>query len=164
MRSRALAIVVALSKNRVIGKNGSLPWHVPEDLRRVKSLTMGHTLVMGRRTFESIGKPLPGRRMIVVTRGTELPVGIERASGLDEALEMALTDSMPFLFGGQAIYEQGLARATHLFLTRVDREVEGDTYFPEFDVAEWNVVRETHVEPYSDVRFVDLERRVSLAR
>ena len=155
---RSLALVAALSTNRVIGKDGALPWHVPEDLRRVKTLTMGHTLIVGRRTFESIGKPLPGRRIVMVSRHSQAPEGIEVASSLDAALEMAAADPMPFLFGGQAIYEQGMPRVSHMYLTCVDRYVDGDTYFPEFDAADWSTARDELVVGYTDVRFVDLVR------
>ena len=124
----------------------------------MKALTIGHTLIMGRRTFESIGRPLPGRRIVMVSGRASAPEGIEVADSLTQALEMAVADPMPFLFGGQAIYEQGMAYVSHMYLTRVDRQVEGDTYFPEFDASAWNITRDELVAGYTDVRFVDLVR------
>lgn len=162
MSVRSLGLVVALSSNGVIGRDGGLPWHVPEDLRRVKALTMGHTLIMGRRTFESIGRPLPGRRTVVVSRTFVPPDGVHCASTLQAALELASTDTMPFLFGGAAIYAEGLPLVTHMYLTRIDRVVQGDTYFPEFDAAQWHTSADVLVPGYTDVRFVDLVRVDSL--
>jgi dihydrofolate reductase len=138
-----LTLVVAMSRERVIGRAGGLPWHEPEDLKHFKRVTMGHALVMGRRTFESIGRPLPGRRMIVITRRAELalPPGIERAADLSAALALAReTDPAPCVIGGGEIYAQALPLATRLELTLVDRAVEGDTYFPAFDAQEWREV------------------------
>lgn len=157
---KPLALISALSRNHVIGRDGDLPWSVPEDLRRVKKITMGHTLIMGRRTFESIGRPLPGRPITVVSRSMAPLAGITIVPSLGEAIDEAQSrDALPFLFGGAAIYGEGLARVTHMFLTRIERDVQGDTYFPAFDAADWTVVHDELVPGYSDVRFVDMMRK-----
>jgi dihydrofolate reductase len=154
----SISIIAALSNNNVIGRNNALPWHLSADLKRFKALTMGHTLVMGRKTFESIGQPLPGRRTVVVTRGDF------RADGVDVVhnLQDALTDGA-FICGGAEIYAQSLERADRMYLTRVHVDVEGDAFFPEFDdVTEWKLVDAEHCEadekneyPYS---FLTYER------
>jgi dihydrofolate reductase len=137
-----LALVVAMARNRGIGLGGRLPWHLPEDLRRFKALTMGHAVIMGRKTHESIGRPLPGRRNIVVTRSGRSFAGCETAACLEAAVKLAReTDPMPMVIGGAELYAQALPYATHLFLTRIERDVEADTYFPAFDEAEWEEVR-----------------------
>lgn len=138
-----LTLVVAMNPERVIGRAGGLPWHEPEDLKHFKRVTMGHALVMGRRTFESIGRPLPGRRMIVISRraALDLPPGVERAADLSSALALAReTDAAPCVIGGGEVYTQALPLATRLELTIVDRAVEGDTYFPAFDAQQWREV------------------------
>jgi dihydrofolate reductase len=150
-----LALVVALAKNRGIGLRGRLPWHLPEDLRRFKALTWGHALIMGRKTHESIGRPLPGRRNIVVTRSGAAFPGCETARSLDEALALARqSDVMPMLIGGAELYAQALPLATHLFLTRVERDVEADVFFPDFAEAEWREVRREAVDGVTFLEFV----------
>jgi dihydrofolate reductase len=154
----SISIIAALSNNNVIGRNNALPWHLSADLKRFKALTMGHTLVMGRKTFQSIGRPLPGRRTVVVTRGDF------RADGVDvvHSLQDALADGA-FICGGAEIYAQSLERADRMYLTRVHVDVEGDAFFPEFDdVTEWKLVDAEHCEadekneyPYS---FLTYER------
>jgi dihydrofolate reductase len=131
-------VIVAVAENGVIGRAGKLPWHLPEDLRRFKRLTMGHTIIMGRRTWESIARPLPGRRMIVVSRrpgyktGTE---GVEAAGNLDDALRIASAsgEEEAFVIGGAELYRESLQRAERIHLTFIHAEVEGDTYFPQVD-------------------------------
>lgn len=155
---RDLALIVALARNRGIGLRGALPWHLPEDLKRFKALTMGHALLMGRKTHQSIGRPLPGRRNVVITRGQGAFEGCERAGSLDEALALVAADPLPFVIGGAELYAQALPRVTHLFLTELDREVEADTFFPPLDAAEWREVsREPGAAP--GVTFVALLRR-----
>ena len=153
-----LALVVAMARNRGIGLEGRLPWRLPEDLKRFKALTMGHALIMGRKTHESIGRPLPGRRNIVVTRSGASFAGCETAVSLEAAMRLAReTDPMPMVIGGAELYAQALPYATHLYLTRVDRDVEADTYFPGLVEAEWEQVRQ---EPVSEgVSFLELVRR-----
>jgi dihydrofolate reductase len=127
-----LALIVAVARNGVIGREGGLPWHVSEDLKHFKNTTSGHAIIMGRKTYESIGRPLPKRRNIVVTRQSDLEIpGCERAQSLDEAIALArTTDPCPFIIGGASIYEEALPMATELHVTTIDREVEGDTHFP----------------------------------
>lgn len=155
-----LAIVVALGKNRVIGRAGALPWHLPEDLRHFREVTLGHAVLMGRRTYESIGRPLPKRRNIVVSRSESFRAdGCEVFATLDEALRSAHTsDEEPRVIGGEEIYRATLPFATRLLLTEVDVDVNGDAFFPAFDVSAW---QERSRTPSGDARlvFVTLERR-----
>lgn len=154
---KPLALIVGLAKNRGIGLRGALPWHVPEDLKRFKALTMGHAIIMGRKTHESIGRVLPGRRNIVITRGASTFPGCEMAGSLDAALRLVEQDELPFIIGGAQLYVEALPKVTHLFLTRLDRDVEADAFFPELVSSEWKEVkREPGTTP--GVTFVDLVR------
>ena len=142
----SLALVVAVAENGVIGKDGGLPWHLPDELRYFKRLTVGHTLIMGRRTFESIGRPLPRRRTIVLTRDPDFRAeGVDVASGLDRALALCEPgpDGGPSIFavGGSSVYREALPRAGHLFLTRVHASVDGDVHFPQVDWRRWRCRR-----------------------
>jgi len=131
-------LIVAVARNGVIGKDGTLPWHVSEDLKHFKRTTSGHVIIMGRKTHDSIGRALPGRRNIVVTRraDAEFP-DCETAGSLDQAIALArTTDECPFIIGGASLYEEALPLATELHVTSIDEEVEGDTYFPE-DLSEF---------------------------
>ncbi len=129
---RELQMIVAASRNGCIGKDGDLPWHIGEDLKRFKRLTQGHAIIMGRKTHESIGRALPKRRNIVITRRAGAAFeGCEVVASLEEALERAwTTDPAPFVIGGASIYEAALPLATRIHLTRVDRHVDGDTFLP----------------------------------
>ena len=134
-----LSIIAAVSKNNAIGINNTLPWNCPEDLAHFKSLTMGHPIIMGRKTFESIGRALPGRTSIVVTRNPELKAnGCLIAKSIQDAVEMC--DKTAFVIGGAEIYRQALPFADAIFLTEIQKEVEGDAFFPEFDRTEWREV------------------------
>ena len=126
--------IAAMSLNRVIGSGNSIPWHLPEDFAWFKQTTMGHVLVMGRKTFESIGSPLPGRETIVLTRRAEPIPGVRTIDSLD-GLGQAddLGDRTIFICGGAQVYSQALGKCSDLFLTVVKREVEGDAFFPEFE-------------------------------
>lgn len=127
-----ISLIAAMSKNRVIGCNGAIPWDLAADRTRFKQLTMGHTLIMGRRTFESIGKPLPGRTTVVITRQTDFTAcGCLVAHSLPDALTRVGNDSEVFICGGEDVYRQGIAMAQRIYLTIVNLEVEGDTWFPE---------------------------------
>jgi dihydrofolate reductase len=136
-----LALIVAVARNGVIGRDGTLPWHLPEDLKHFKRTTNGHAIIMGRKTHESIGRPLPGRRNVVVTRGGARFEGCETASSLEEAIALARqTDDCPFVIGGASLYQRALPLATEVYLTEIDEDIEGDTRFElsldEFDEVE----------------------------
>lgn len=155
---KPLTLIAAVAKNKVIGKNGRLPWHVSEDLKFFKAQTTGHAIVMGKKTFDSTGKPLPNRRNIVVSRrATELP-GAEVAGTIDEAIARAReTDPDPFVIGGAEIYRAALPFATRMLLTEIDQSPEGDTYFPDFDRKVWKEVERRSGET-PGVTFVTWER------
>ncbi len=126
-----LIIIAALNKKRVIGHNGKLPWHISEDLKRFKKLTVGHTVLMGRKTFESMGKPLPDRRNVVLA-SKEIP-GVETYPTITAALGVLRDQEKIFVIGGGKIFEQFLDMADELHLTLVDIEVDGDTFFPSYE-------------------------------
>jgi len=133
-----LSIIVAMARNRTIGVNNTLPWRCPEDLKRFKALTMGHHMIMGRKTFDSIGKPLPGRTTVVVTRNNDLAIeGCRIAHSLNEAVSICAHDAEIFIVGGAELYRQSLHLADTLYITEIQQNVEGDTHFPEFDESEW---------------------------
>lgn len=144
-----VALIVAVAENGVIGRGGELPWRLSADLRRFKELTMGHAILMGRKTYESIGGPLPGRRMIVITRQPDFRAdGAEVVAGLDEAFRLAAdrNDAECFVIGGAEIYGQARPRADRVYLTRVHATVDGDAYFPPLNLNEWRLVSSTPVE------------------
>jgi dihydrofolate reductase len=157
-----LALVVAMGRNRAIGRANTLPWRLPEDMAYFKRLTMGHPIIMGRKTFESIGRALPGRRNIVVTRQPGWQAdGTETASSLDAALALCSGAGLAFLIGGAELYRAGLARATRLFITEIDREYAADTFFPELPAAFRETAREHHQaqsDPSLGYAFVIYER------
>ncbi len=133
-------IIVAVSENNVIGNGNALPWRIPEDLARFKALTLGNTLIMGRKTFESIGRPLPGRTTVVLTRRDDFAApGVLVAHDPAEALSL-VDGPIAFVAGGADVYRLFLPVASKLFLTRVQGTYEGDTYFPPFDAGEWKLV------------------------
>ncbi|HQY60540.1 MAG: dihydrofolate reductase [Myxococcales bacterium] len=129
---RPLALVACVANAGAIGLKGGMPWHIPEDLRHFRNVTLGHAVVMGRRTHASIGRPLPGRRNIIVSRDRALEApGCETATSLDQALALAWEgDDEPRVIGGAAIYRDALPRVTRVFLTRLHRDVEADVFFP----------------------------------
>ncbi|HKO54683.1 MAG TPA: dihydrofolate reductase [Thermoanaerobaculia bacterium] len=143
-----ISIIAALAANGVIGRGNRLPWRLSADLKRFKALTMGHHLVMGRKTFASIGRPLPGRTTIVITRDEGFRAdGVEVAHSLEEALALAGNDDEVFIAGGAEVYRQALHVADRMYLTRVHSDVEGDVTFPEFDdVTEWRLDDVEHCE------------------
>ena len=151
-----VALIVAMANNRVIGRNNALPWHLSEDLKYFKRVTLGKPVIMGRKTFESIGRPLPGRANIVVSRSGFVAENVRVVTSLDEALQLA--DSIAtidgaeevMVIGGAELYAHALPLAQRLYLTLVDAEVAGDAWFPDFDEAAWReVAREDHapIEP-----------------
>jgi len=144
----ALSLIVAMTRSGVIGRGGTLPWKLSGDLKRFKALTMGHAIVMGRKTYESLGRPLPGRTSIVVTRqsGFHAAAEVLVAHSLAEALHRGAQDDRPFVIGGAEIYAQSLPHVTDLYVTWVEAEVDGDTWFPPIDWKEW---REASCERHS---------------
>lgn len=147
-------LIAAVADNGVIGNAGQIPWHISEDLKRFKRLTLGHPVIMGRKTFESLGRPLPGRRNMVLTRGAALP-GVECFSDLSSALQ-ACGDATVFVIGGAEIYRLALPVASTLLLTEVRQTIAGDTRFPEYDRTQW---RETAREAFPGWSFVEYQRR-----
>lgn len=154
-----IVLIVAMSRNRVIGRDGQLPWQLPADLRRFKQLTMGQTLLMGRKTFESIGRPLPGRRTIVLSRNAEFRAdGCQVVTDLQAGIAAARSAEL-FICGGGEIYRQALPLVEKIYLTELLREVEGDSRFPELPVDRFALIQS---EEYQDAgeacRFQVLER------
>ncbi len=157
------SLIVAVAANGAIGLEGDLPWRLPADLRHFKRLTMGHHLIMGRRTWESVGVVLPGRTMIVVTRDREYASGVAGvlvAHSLGDALRLARDDDEPFVAGGAGLYREALEIVDRIYLTRIHVDFEGDTFFPDFDVQGWVVTAEEHhsadqrnLHPYTFLTF-----------
>ena len=140
-----VALIVAMSENDVIGRDGDLPWRLSADLRRFKALTMGHHIVMGRKTYESIGRQLPGRTMIVVTRQQDYAAEFATVThSLADAIDTAQAagDEEAFIIGGGEIYRQALEQVDRIYLTRVQAEVAGDTHFPAFDLSRWRLIEQ----------------------
>lgn len=136
-----LSIVVALTENGLIGNANQLPWRMSDDLKRVKALTMGHHLIMGRKTYESIGRPLPGRTTVIITRQNDYKAeGCKVVTSLDEAIEIAKNDSEAFVFGGGEIFSQALPKVDRIYMTLLHTIIEGDTFFPELNPADWKVI------------------------
>jgi dihydrofolate reductase len=162
-----VAAIAAVAANGVLGKDGGLPWRLPADLKRFKALTLGHHMILGRRTWDTLDAPLPGRTPVVVTRRGGLPEGLLQAATVGEALAVAAAagDPMPFVGGGAEIFRIAFAedRVDRIYLTRIHHSFEGDTWFPAFDEARFRVaaredhgVEEGHPYPFS---FIDYERR-----
>ena len=142
-----ISIIVAVAEGGVIGGGGDLLWHISEDLRRFKQITSGHTVIMGRKTYDSIGRPLPNRRNIVITRNGEWSaIGCERAESLESAVAMCKGEEEVFVIGGGEIYRKAMSLADKLYLTRVEKEFKGDTFFPEICADEWNEVERTRYQ------------------
>jgi len=158
-----LSIIVAMADNGVIGSGQKLPWHLPDDLQHFKALTIGKPILMGRRTFASIGRALPGRRNLVLSRTVRAPVsGVEVVHSLDDAIERCGGTAEICVIGGAEIYAMALPRATHIYLTRVRAVIDGDVRFPELDMSQWretarseHMVDARHEYPMS---FITLER------
>jgi dihydrofolate reductase len=167
-----IALIVAASQNHVIGLDNQLPWHLPEDLQYFKAVTMGKPILMGRKTYDSIGRPLPGRVNIVLTRDTNWTAqGVEVVNNLDAAIaasekacKAADVDEL-MIIGGEQIYRKFLPVANKLYLTKVEAEVEGDAYFPVIDSNQWRQVAEKIPEKVGNYsyRFVVLERIAGLS-
>ena len=163
-----LNLIVAWAHNRVIGRDGTLPWHLPEDLRHFKRTTLGHPIVMGRKTWESIGRPLPGRRSIVVTRNRGWnATGAERAESLAQAIAMCEGASEIFVIGGAQLFAEALPLAQRLFVTQIDADFEGTIRFPPIDLAAWQQTAREHLAPAAGrpfgVDFITLEAKTTEA-
>ena len=140
-----VSLVAALSENRVIGRAGGLPWHLPDDQKHFKRLTVDHTVIMGRKTFDEIQRPLANRRNVVISRNPAFrPAGVTVVPSLKEALALGATESEVFVIGGAEIYRLALPRADRLYLTFVHAVVDGDTLFPAFDESAWVLDEEEH--------------------
>ena len=164
MKAPRVTLILARARNGVIGASGGLPWRLPEDLQFFKRTTMGHPIVMGRKTWESIGRPLPGRRSVVVTRDRDFAAsGAEVVHGLDEAIERCADTDEIFVIGGARLYADALPRADRLLLTEIHADFDGDTFLPAPALEVWSESsRERH--PPTDSRafgfdFVDYRRR-----
>lgn len=139
-------MIVAVSENGVIGNRGDLPWRLSSDLRRFKQLTMGHAIIMGRKTWESIGRLLPGRETVIVTRNSQLHVpGATIANSLGQAIRAVESDSEPFIVGGAELYRQSIEIVDRIYRTRVLANIEGDAYFPVIDQSDWELVQQITV-------------------
>jgi len=155
-----LTIIVATDSNNGIGINNTLPWHLPEDLAHFKRLTSGHPIIMGRKTFESIGRPLPNRRNIVISRNPGWQhEGVERVGSLEEAQALVAGTGEAFVIGGAQVYQQAMPLVGKLVITRIGRTYECDAFFPALPAGEWKeVAREEHVSaaglPYSFISFI----------
>jgi len=157
-----LSLIVAMDENRLIGSDNQLPWHLPADLAFFKRTTLGKPIIMGRKTYESIGRPLPGRRNIVITRDTEFSAeGCEIVNDIDAALCSCSDHDELMLIGGASLYEQTIDRSSCMYITRIHHSFEGDTWFPEFNSAQWTIVDqqdfnadEKNAYAYSFVKYV----------
>jgi dihydrofolate reductase len=160
-----VSIIVAMAENRVIGLKNQLPWHLSADLKRFKQITMGFPIIMGRKTYESIGRPLPGRQNIIISRNPSFKAeGCQVFHDLDEAIQMAVSAyEQVFVIGGATLYAEALKWASRIYLTQVHAQIDGDTFFPEFASLDWS---ETHRETFDDdptvdfsYSFIQFERR-----
>jgi dihydrofolate reductase len=162
MTTPAISMIVARSRNHVIGKDNQMPWKISADLQFFKQVTMGYPIIMGRKTWESIGRPLPGRRNVVVSRNTNYSaIGAELVSSLDQALELLKEFKRVFVIGGQQLFTQAFPRADELFITEIKIQVDGDTYFEIPDPNDWQEA-ERILESEGDIQFayVTLRRKV----
>ncbi|HNV88507.1 MAG TPA: dihydrofolate reductase [Methylotenera sp.] len=154
---KTLSLIVALAKNNVIGNKNALPWHLPEDLKRFRALTMGHHIIMGRKTYESLGRLLPGRTTVIVTRNKSYKVeGALIANSLEAAIALCKDDDEPFLIGGAELYKVGLKLATRLYITQVHAEFEGDAFFADIDLTHWQLSEKKDHVSASGLEYSDL--------
>ncbi|MFT6919261.1 MAG: dihydrofolate reductase [Cognaticolwellia sp.] len=136
-----LSMIVAHANNRIIGKNNDMPWHLPADLAYFKKTTLGKPIIMGRKTYQSIGRPLPGRKNIVISRDNNFQAqGVEVVNSVDAALALVVDSAEVMVIGGGAIYQHCLAAAQRLYITHINADIDGDTHFPEYDLTVWKKV------------------------
>ncbi len=157
-----ISLIVAMASNRAIGLNGQMPWHLSADLKRFKQITMGSPIIMGRKTFEAVGKPLPGRQNIIISRNTDYQQpGCLVFGDIDSALQHCSDSQEVFVIGGATLYQALLPRADYLYLTEIDKDFTGDTFFPEIDARHWRVIENEHIDNDRSVdfsyRFLKLE-------
>jgi len=171
MKPLRISILVAMASNRVIGQKNTLPWHLPADLKHFKALTMGHGIIMGRKTYESIGRPLPGRLNVIITRQKNYHVaGTVVVHSIDEALQVCKNDKAidgeSFIIGGAELYQQTLALCHRMYITEIQQCFDGDTFFPKFDPDKWlEATREKHSSSNGNqlaYDFVVLDRKAGL--
>lgn len=159
MKNPKISLIAALSEDRVIGNKGKIPWHISEDMRRFKNLTTGHVVIMGRKTFESIGKPLTNRTNIIITRDKNYKVkGAIVCHSLDEAIKNSKLSDEIFIIGGGQIYQEAIKFADKLYLTIVKGNFEGDTFFPDYSDLKKVVLNEEHFDGKYHFRFLDLTK------
>ncbi len=159
-----ISIIAAMDRNHLIGDNNQLPWHLPADFAHFKSVTMGKPIIMGRKTYESIGKPLPGRTNIVLSRNPDLQFeGVECVSSFEDAVALVADSAELLVIGGSTIYQMLLPQVDRMYITYVDGEFKGDAWFPDFDESQWVekevLVRESDEKNLYNCRFVTLERK-----
>ncbi len=162
MTQPAISMIVARSRNHVIGRNNQMPWKISADLQFFKRVTMGHPVIMGRKTWESIGRPLPGRRNIVVSRNADFQLsGAELAGSLDEALDRLSDFSRVFVIGGEQLFKQAFDKADRLYITEIDLDIEGgDTFFEVPNESAWQEIERTPgSEGDTSFSFITLERK-----
>lgn len=149
-----ISLIVAMASNRVIGLNGTMPWHLSADLKRFKHITLGSPILMGRKTFDAIGRPLPGRENLIISRNRDYKqLGCRVFADIETALEYAQASPEIFVIGGATLYEALLPQADYLYLTLVEREFAGDTYFPEIDYSAWQTLERVEVADDPSVDF-----------
>jgi dihydrofolate reductase len=157
-----VSIIVAIAKNHAIGKDNKLLWYLPNDLKHFKDVTTGHTVIMGRKTYDSVGKPLPKRRNIIITRQAISIEGCEVVNSLEAALALCKDEDEVFIVGGAEIYRQAISLTDRIYLTVIDQEFDGDSFFPELDPAEWEEKERENFEPDEKNKlrysFITLER------
>ncbi len=155
-----LSVIAAVANNGVIGRDHALPWHLPEDLKRFKALTMGHHILMGRKTYESLGRLLPGRATVVISRNPQYQVtGALVAGSLSQALALCGNDEEVFVIGGNELYKAALLLADKLYLTRIHQDFSGDAHFPGYDATKWREIENTsHISaaglPFSFITYI----------
>lgn len=141
-----ISIVVAISENNAIGKDNKLLWHLPNDLKHFKQITSGNTVIMGRKTFDSVGRPLPNRRNIIITRNNKAIDGCEVVHSIEEALKLCVNEIEVFIVGGAEIYKQSIDITDFIYLTEVHKTFEADTFFPEIDKKKWTEIERKDYE------------------
>ena len=155
---KKITIIVAVSENFVIGIDNKLPWHISEDLKNFKKVTLNHSVIMGRKTFQSIGKPLIERRNIVITRDKALKIsGVEVVTNLKDAIDLTSDEKEIFIIGGEQIYKMAMPIATNMHITKVHSNIKGDAFLPAFDEKEWKILTQIDSETEEGLKFSFIE-------